>query len=121
MTTVGTTIHKSSPVYDIDYWKRYRSVNGGEFTACTEELYDYLCPSSQVDNQQVYVFNAPATLEEDLNVNDEVQYQWRPAYLDEDIEDAEDFYIESDVYTVTESSSNLTLRIQFIYKRRRRK
>lgn len=120
MTVIGATIHKSSPVYDIDYWKRYRSVNGGEFLACTGEVYDYLCPSSQEGGQQVYNFNAPATLEEDLNIDDTVQYQWRPAYFDEDIEDAVNFYIESNIYTVTEADSGLTIRIQFIYRRRRK-
>ena len=102
MPVIGATVYTSSSGYDIDYWKRYRSVNGGAYAECTAEIYDYLCPSVKVDDQQVYSFNAPVTIGDDLSVGDTVQYQWRPAHFDSGY--GSEYYITSEEYVITESS-----------------
>jgi hypothetical protein len=103
---IGQTRNTTSLVQNIDQWKRYREVNGGGYVACTAEAVDYTCPWVQSGEYRDYTFNAPATLEGDLSVDDIVTYQWRPAGYDEDIGNADSFYITSAEYTIVESLSS---------------
>ena len=105
MPAVGSTVYVTSPVQNIDQWKRYREVNGGGYVECTEDEVDYTCPWTKVGEYRVYTFQASTTFEEDLNIDDVVTYQWRPSGYDADIPDAESFYINSQEYTIDESSS----------------
>lgn len=66
--SIGTTVYVTSPIQNIDQWKRYREVNGGGYVECTAEEVDYICLWVKVGDYRNYSFRAPVTIEEDLNL-----------------------------------------------------
>jgi hypothetical protein len=113
MAIIGRTYYTVSTVQNIDQWKRFREANGGGYIECTEDPVDYTCPWIKVDDERVYSFNAPAEIEDDLSTDDVITYQWRPAGYDEDIANAEDFYITSIAYIIMNVNVSTGKRLAF--------
>ena len=102
MAAINSTIYISPMPKGIEQYKRYISINGGEFVADTEEDIDYELTEGngwvRRGDIRVYSFNAQVTPVTPLVNGDLVAYQWRPAGYSSDY--GEGFYVTSNTYLV---------------------